>query len=91
MTDRELEPDCGRCVGLCCVVLPFQQSAGRAGFAFTKAAEEPCRHLRIDHSCGVQADLARLGMGGCQSYDCLAAGQYVVQRHPEAGPAPRQS
>jgi hypothetical protein len=74
-----LEPDCARCFGLCCVALPFSRSAGAAGFAFDKAAGEPCRHLTPVDSCAIHADLLPAGMGGCVAYECFGAGQHVSQ------------
>ena len=72
----ELVADCSRCVGLCCVVLPFQRSAD---FAFDKAPGEACRHLADDHGCRIHASLLADGMRGCVAYDCFGAGQSVTQ------------
>jgi hypothetical protein len=71
----ELVADCSRCVGLCCVVLPFQRSAD---FAFDKPAGEPCRHLADDHGCRIHSSLLGAGMRGCVAYDCFGAGQTVT-------------
>ena len=71
----ELAADCSRCVGLCCVVLPFQRSAD---FAFDKAPGEVCRHLADDHRCKIHASLLEDGMRGCVAYDCFGAGQTVT-------------
>jgi len=71
-----LEPDCARCVGLCCVALPFRESHG---FAFAKDAGEPCRHLDGAHGCSIHALLRESGMSGCTSYECFGAGQHVTQ------------
>jgi hypothetical protein len=73
---NELEPDCARCVGLCCVALPFRVSHG---FAFDKAAGEPCRHLDGAYRCSIHARLREQGMGGCTAYECFGAGQHVTQ------------
>ena len=72
----ELVADCARCVGLCCVLLPFQRSAD---FAFDKAAGEPCRHLDGGHRCRIHASLLDDGMRGCVAYDCFGAGQTVTE------------
>jgi hypothetical protein len=72
----ELVADCSRCVGLCCVVLPFARSAD---FAFDKGAGERCRHLSGDHRCGIHDRLRDEGMRGCVAYDCFGAGQSVTQ------------
>jgi hypothetical protein len=71
----DLVADCSRCVGLCCVLLPFQRSAD---FAFDKAAGEACRHLADDHRCRIHASLLEDGMRGCVAYDCFGAGQAVT-------------
>jgi hypothetical protein len=75
MQQIDLTPDCAACAALCCVLLPFD--AGEA-FGFDKAGGEPCRHL-AGHACGIHAGLAAAGFGGCLRYDCLGAGQRVVQ------------
>jgi hypothetical protein len=72
----ELVADCSRCVGLCCVLLPFARSAD---FAFDKAAGDPCRHLSSDHRCGIHTRLREEGMRGCAAYDCFGAGQAVTE------------
>jgi hypothetical protein len=68
-------PKCEECAALCCVMLPFD---GGADFGFDKAAGAPCRHLK-GHACSIHANLADQGFAGCQRYDCLGAGQRVVQ------------
>jgi uncharacterized protein YjbI with pentapeptide repeats len=70
------EPDCARCVGLCCVALPFRPSHG---FAFAKDAGEPCRHLDTAYACSIHATLREAGMSGCTAYECFGAGQQVSQ------------
>ena len=42
MDDAELQSDCSRCVGLCCVALSFSRADG---FGHDKAAGEPCENL----------------------------------------------
>jgi hypothetical protein len=76
MGEPALRADCTRCNGLCCVYLAFDRSEL---FAFDKAAGTPCRHLSDDCRCAIHADLARRGFAGCSRYDCLGAGQRVVQ------------
>ena len=73
------EPDCAQCFGLCCTALPFARSTGTAGFAFDKAAGEPCRHLTEADACAIHASLLPSGMGGCVAYECFGAGQHVSQ------------
>jgi hypothetical protein len=72
----ELTADCARCVGLCCVVLPFSRSAD---FAFDKPAGTPCRHLTADARCRIHDRLGASGMRGCVAYDCFGAGQSVTE------------
>jgi hypothetical protein len=75
-TGRVLRPDCGRCVGLCCVAPAFSASAD---FAIDKAAGEPCPNLGADFRCGIHASLRDRGFRGCAAYDCFGAGQWVSQ------------
>jgi hypothetical protein len=76
MDDPDFRADCGRCAALCCVFLAFDRSAL---FAFDKPAGVPCRHLAEDDRCTIHSSLAGRGFGGCIRYDCLGAGQRVVQ------------
>lgn len=71
-----LRADCARCFALCCVAPAFSASAD---FAITKAAGQPCPHLRPDFRCGVHQQLRQRGFRGCAVYDCLGAGQKVSQ------------
>jgi uncharacterized protein YjbI with pentapeptide repeats len=75
-SDIELEADCQRCVGLCCVALGFSASAD---FGIDKAAGQPCPNLRPDFRCAIHADLRGRGFSGCSVYDCLGAGQQLSQ------------
>ncbi|MEO3937219.1 pentapeptide repeat-containing protein [Dermatophilaceae bacterium Soc4.6] len=72
----ETRSDCSRCVGLCCVALPFARSAD---FAVDKPAGMPCRHLGLDHGCGIHASLPQEGYRGCTVFECFGAGQQVSQ------------
>ena len=76
MNVATLRADCARCAGLCCVALAFDRSPQ---FAFHKAAGEPCPNLVACGRCRIYADREREGFGGCVAYDCLGAGQRVVQ------------
>jgi hypothetical protein len=67
--------DCSACVGLCCVIPPFD---ALQGFGFDKPAETPCQHLCADHRCGIHADLMGQGFEGCVAFDCLGAGQRLT-------------
>jgi hypothetical protein len=71
----QLSTDCSKCAALCCVVLAFDK--GR-DFAFDKNPGEPCRNLS-GHSCTIHDTLAQDGFPGCVAYDCLGAGNRVVQ------------
>jgi len=73
--------DCGNCLGLCCVALPFGKSAD---FAFDKAAGSPCVNLDEKFRCGIHAQLRNSGFTGCTVYDCFGAGQRV-SGHTYAG------
>lgn len=70
-----LKADCTACVGLCCVVPPFDAVQG---FGFDKPAETPCQHLCADHRCGIHDALVPRGFEGCAAFDCLGAGQRLT-------------
>lgn len=72
----ELQADCARCFGLCCVAPAF---GACAEFAFNKAAGQPCPNLRADFRCSIHDRLRPSGFGGCAAYDCFGAGQKVAQ------------
>jgi uncharacterized protein YjbI with pentapeptide repeats len=72
----QLQADCARCFGLCCVALPFARSAD---FAVDKPAGTPCAHLRGDFGCGIHGQLRERGFAGCTVFDCQGAGQKVSQ------------
>lgn len=72
----QLQADCERCFGLCCVALPF---AASTDFAMDKDGGTPCHHLQSDFRCGVHSSLRQRGMRGCTVYDCFGAGQMVTQ------------
>lgn len=75
MTDTlpaSLQPDCARCVALCCVAPAFDADQG---FGYDKPACEPCRHLQPDHRCGIHPALVARGFSGCASFNCHGAGQ----------------
>jgi hypothetical protein len=80
MEPLELEADCGRCSGLCCVAPAFARSAD---FALDKPAETPCPNLlvsvpgRSDAPCRIHAELPERGFPGCVAFDCFGAGQRV--------------
>lgn len=68
--------DCTKCFGLCCVALPFAESAD---FAFTKLAGTPCHNLQKNFLCGIHEELRGKGFRGCTVYECFGAGQKVSQ------------
>lgn len=73
---RDLQGDCARCQGLCCVSLAFDRSAW---FAFDKRADEACPELLESNRCRLHARLEPSGNSGCANYDCYGAGQRVTQ------------
>ncbi|MDE4209402.1 hypothetical protein PXK30_11905 [Phaeobacter gallaeciensis] len=73
-TDR-LQTDCSKCAALCCVVLAFDKGED---FAFDKNPGEPCRNLS-GHRCNIHEKLTQEGLKGCVAYDCLGAGNRVIQ------------
>ncbi|MDV7143720.1 hypothetical protein R3X27_13620 [Tropicimonas sp. TH_r6] len=70
-----LKTDCSKCAALCCVVLAFDKGKD---FAFDKNPGEPCRNLS-GHSCTIHDRLRQDGFPGCVAYECLGAGNRVVQ------------
>lgn len=70
-----LKTDCSKCAALCCMALAFDQGTE---FAFNKNPGEPCRNLS-GNRCAIHSDLAQKGFSGCVAYDCLGAGNRVVQ------------
>ncbi len=73
---RDLRADCTRCAALCCVVPAFTASAD---FAISKPAGQPCPNLTAGFRCSIHDRLRPAGFGGCAAFDCLGAGQAVVQ------------
>ncbi len=73
---RNLQADCEKCFGLCCVALYFSASEG---FPTDKAASQPCINLQPDFRCCVHKSLSELGLKGCLGFDCFGAGQKVAQ------------
>ncbi|MTH54891.1 pentapeptide repeat-containing protein [Bacillus mangrovi] len=72
----ELQSDCSRCFGLCCVALPYAKSAD---FPTEKNAGVPCHNLQQDFRCQIHEDLRENGFKGCTVYECFGAGQKVSQ------------
>jgi hypothetical protein len=71
-----LRADCSRCSGLCCVAPPFEE---QQGFAFSKPAHVPCRHLQTSFRCGIHGELTARGFPGCSAFECFGAGQRVMR------------
>ncbi|WEK04679.1 MAG: hypothetical protein P0Y65_21330 [Candidatus Devosia phytovorans] len=72
MADADLQSDCSRCVGLCCIALAFSRPDG---FGHDKMAGEPCYHLDAAFRCSIHERREDLGYDGCEAFDCLGAGQ----------------
>jgi uncharacterized protein YjbI with pentapeptide repeats len=72
----QLEADCARCFGLCCVALAFSRSAD---FAIDKPVGEACPNLDATFRCAIHDELRQRGFPGCSVFDCLGAGQQVSQ------------
>lgn len=70
-----LKGDCSQCQALCCVALAFDRSDM---FAIDKPAGVACPNLTGGYKCNIHTQLGELGFAGCQKYDCLGAGQRVV-------------
>lgn len=78
MAELELESDCERCNGLCCVAAEFEESEK---FAFSKLAGVACHNLALDGRCKIYGLLPGRGLSGCVEYTCFGAGQNLVQNH----------
>lgn len=72
----DLRPDCARCQALCCAAPAFDRSEE---FAIDKPACVACPNLDAKLLCRIHDRLDRAGFHGCVIYDCLGAGQRVVQ------------
>lgn len=72
-----LHRDCAHCCALCCVALPHTPEDG---FPARKAPGVPCPHLTAERRCSRYGDLARLGLHGCCTFDCLGAGPAALER-----------
>ncbi len=72
----QLRADCAKCTALCCTAPAFEKSSD---FAITKPAGVPCQHLKTDFRCAIHATLRSRGFAGCTVFDCLGAGQKIVQ------------
>jgi hypothetical protein len=70
-----LKADCSACAALCCMALPFDRGED---FARDKPALHPCPNLS-GHACAIHDRLLPAGYRGCTLFDCLGAGQRVVQ------------
>lgn len=76
MNYKELQPDCEKCFGLCCVALYFSSING---FPINKDVGKTCINLAGDFKCKVHENLNEKGLKGCIVYDCIGAGQKVAQ------------
>ncbi|MBG9784872.1 pentapeptide repeat-containing protein [Shouchella lehensis] len=74
--ERVLSSDCSRCFGLCCVALPYGESAD---FPKDKPSGVPCENLLINNDCQIHDQLKNCGFKGCVTYECFGAGQYVSE------------
>lgn len=72
----DLTPDCGKCAALCCVAFHFDEGPS---FAYDKPAGEACKHLTDHTDCAIHDRLNMEGFSGCARFNCLGAGQRVVQ------------
>lgn len=70
--ETDFSADCSKCFALCCTALSFQRGSQ---FGHDKLAGEPCQYLANDFRCKIHAQREQLGYEGCESFDCLGAGQ----------------
>ena len=76
MSFNNLQADCSKCFGFCCIALYF---SANEGFPVDKEAGKPCINLQEDFKCKVHKNLKKKGFKGCIAYDCLGAGQKAAQ------------
>lgn len=76
MNYKELQPDCEKCFGLCCVSLYYSSING---FPINKDVGKTCINLAGDFKCKVHENLNEKGLKGYIVYDCIGAGQKVAQ------------
>jgi hypothetical protein len=79
---KNLQIDCEKCSGLCCVTLYCMKTDG---FPANKEAGKPCMHLMPDFRCAIHSNLASKNMKGCMAYDCFGAGQKTTQLYQDKG------
>ncbi|WP_052715892.1 hypothetical protein [Devosia chinhatensis] len=72
MTQDPFAADCGKCFALCCTALSFDRGTQ---FGHDKLAGQPCHFLASDFRCGIHAKRDDLGYEGCETFDCMGAGQ----------------
>ncbi|MAK61155.1 MAG: hypothetical protein CMK09_09280 [Ponticaulis sp.] len=70
------ESDCSNCASLCCFAYAFTKGVE---FPIEKDADELCPHIGKVSGCQIHANRAARGFTGCIKYECLGAGQRVVQ------------
>ncbi|WP_316862694.1 hypothetical protein [uncultured Cohaesibacter sp.] len=76
MFETVLIPDCEKCAALCCVSLAFDKSDQ---FPIDKPNGEVCPQLNDSQTCKIYDEREANGYHGCMHFDCLGAGQRVVQ------------
>ncbi|GAF22070.1 LOW QUALITY PROTEIN: oxetanocin A resistance protein [Bacillus sp. JCM 19047] len=74
--EREWTSDCQQCMGLCCVALPYMESAD---FPSDKPIGEPCVHLSTMNHCAIHDSLRTCGYKAVSPMSALGQGQYVSQ------------
>jgi len=84
----ELQADCARCQGFCCVAPAFDAVQG---FGHDKPAHQACCHLQADFRCGIHADLVQRGYPSCAGYDCHGAGPQLTAHLAAEPPWPQRA
>lgn len=79
---KELNIDCEKCSGLCCVGLYCSKIDG---FPEDKEANIPCKHLQSNFKCDIHSQLFKKNLKGCLTYECFGAGQKVTQMYGASG------
>lgn len=70
------QSDCSKCASLCCFAYAFTEGVE---FPIDKDADELCPHIGEQSGCDIHPEREAAGFSGCIKYDCLGAGQRVVQ------------
>lgn len=75
--EREWTSDCQQCMGLCCVALPYMESAD---FPSDKPIGEPCVHLSTMNHCAIHDSLRTCGYKAVSPMSALGQVSMYLKR-----------